>query len=52
VISETIEAAILGLAMPISEISAQRKFVSTVCYGHSNAHNPPKNVALAVKGYS
>jgi len=41
-ISETIQAAILGLGMQISEIPAQRKFVSEECHAHSNAHKPPK----------
>jgi len=36
-IPETIGAAILGLGMQISEIRAQRKFVSAMCHAHSNA---------------
>jgi len=31
--------------MQILEITAQHKFVSSVCQAHSNAHNPPKTVA-------
>jgi len=42
VISETIQATILGLVMQIPEIPAQRKFVSAECHAHSNAHKPPK----------
>jgi len=45
VISEIIKTAILGLGMQIPEIPVQRKFVSSVCHGHSNAHKPPKPVA-------
>jgi len=47
-ISETIGATILGLGMQIPEIPAQRKFVSTMCHAHSNAHKPPKTVAPTV----
>jgi len=45
VIWETIEAEILGLGMQILEVFAQRKFVSSVCHAHSNAHKPRKTVA-------
>jgi len=44
-ISENIQAIILRLGMQISEIPAQRKFVSAECHAHSNAHKPPKTVA-------
>jgi len=47
-ISETIRATKLGLGMQIPEVSAQRKFVSEMCHAHSNAHEPPKTVALTV----
>jgi len=47
-ISEAIGATILGLDMQIPEIPAQRKFVSTMCHAHSNAHKPPKTVAPTV----
>jgi len=45
-VSETLRAAILGLGMQIPEISAQRMFVSEMCHARSNAHKPPKTVAL------
>jgi len=45
---ETIEATILVLGMQISEIPAQRKFISEQCHAHSNAHKPPKTVAPTV----
>jgi len=47
-IPETIGAAILGLGMQISEIRAQRKFVSAMCHAHSNAHKPPKTGAFTI----
>jgi len=47
-ISETIQATILGLGVQIPEIPAQRKFVSAEWHAHSNAHKPPKTVALTV----
>jgi len=47
-ISETIRTTILGLGMQIPEIPAQRKFDSTECHAHSNAHKPPKTVAPTV----
>jgi len=34
--------------MQIPELLTQRKFVSAMCYAHSNAHNPHKNVAPTV----
>jgi len=43
-ISETIRAGMLGLAMQILEIPAQRMFVSSGCHSHSNPHKPPKTV--------
>jgi len=48
VISETIKTATLGLGMQILGISALRKFVSSVCQVHSNAHQPPKTVVSTV----
>jgi len=47
-ISETIQGTILGLGMQISEIPAQRKFVSAECHAHSNAHKPPKSAAPTI----
>jgi len=47
-ISETIRSTILGLGLQISEIPAQRKFVSEMCHAYSNAHKPPKTVAPTV----
>jgi len=43
-----IVATILGLGKQISEIHAQRKFVSAMCHAHSNAHKPPKSAAPTV----
>jgi len=48
VISETINAAILGLGMQILEIPAQRKFDPSVCHGHFHAHKPPRTVVPIV----
>jgi len=48
VISETKRARVLGFAMQIPELLAQRKFVSAGCHAQSNAHKPPKPVAPAV----
>jgi len=48
VISETIKAATLGLGMKILDNPAQRKFVSSVCHAHSNAHKPHTPVAHAI----
>jgi len=47
VISETIEAPILGLGMQILEIPAQRKFVSSVFHAHYNTHKAPKTLPHA-----
>jgi len=47
-ISETIRARLLGFGMQISELLAQRKFVSAGCHVHSNAHKPPKTMAPTV----
>jgi len=47
-ISETMQATILVLGMLISEIPAQRMFVSAECHAHSNAPKPPKTVAPTV----
>jgi len=44
-ISETIGARLLGFGVQIPELLTQRKFVSTECHAHSNAHKPPKTVA-------
>jgi len=44
-ISETIRARLLRLGVQIPELLTQRKFVSTECLAHSNAHKPPKTVA-------
>jgi len=47
-ISETIQATILGLAMQVPEIPAQRKFVSAGCHAHSNARKPLEILAPTV----
>jgi len=45
-ITETIGATVLGLGLRLSEIPAQRKFISEMCHAHSNAHKPSKTVLL------
>jgi len=47
-ISETIQAATLGLDMQILETPVLRKFVTRICPAHSNVHRAPKTVAPTV----
>jgi len=47
-ISETIQAATLGLDMQILETPVLRKFVTRICPAHSNAHKLTKTVAPIV----
>jgi len=47
-ISKTMGARLLRFGLQIPELLTQRKFVSAEYHALSNAHKPPKTVALTV----